>query len=251
MTEAPAQGDLGFDAGEPDHDRLRRFDADFTPGPIVRQGLVELRKLFVGRYDYILDPSAGAGVFGQQARELWPDAHLTGVEPRQEETPYLERHYCSISTMRFNEWVECQGSSAFPVGLLATNPPFSLFPEFVELGHEVVDRAGAIVLLGLSTWGQSAEGVELFNRFPPALQLRIGGRIGFRGPGNNPRTGKPWGVDQRDYSWWVWTPGMRPRAFNGARCWNTMQLPVLPTAQRTWRVKPGTEEPKALTAAPI
>ena len=98
------------------------------------------------------------------------------------------------------------------------------------------------MLLGLSTWGQSADGVDLFREFMPAFQVRVGGRIGFRGPGTNPKTGKPWGVDQRDYSWWIWAPGMRSPSFNGDRYWRTLQLPVLPTAQRTWRIKPGTEE---------
>lgn len=230
-----SQEGFGFDAGEPDHDRLREFDADFTPGPIVFQALVRLSGW--RRPMTILDPSAGAGVFGQQCRLIWPDAKIWGVEPRQEERNHLMRHYDFILIQKFQP-LEVFGSP----DLIITNPPFPLFPGFIEAAHTLQPRTNegrpkGLVLLGLSTWGQSAEGVELFERFTPYMQLRIGGRIGYRGPGLNPLTQKPWGVDQRDYSWWVWDTSGPPTDH-----WMTFQLPVLSVADRTWKVRPGTED---------
>jgi hypothetical protein len=240
MTEAAEQGDLGFDGGGPDYDRLREFDADFTPGPVVHQGLATVAELLPEDPALVLDPSAGAGVFGQQAKVVWPSARLIGLEPRAEEGAHLAQNYTRHATTTFQEWAEGDIADARP-NLIATNPPFSLFPEFVELGLDLLSDTGMLMLLGLSTWGQSADGIRLFDRFWPALQIRIGGRIGFRGPGINPKNGKPWGVDQRDYSWWIWVPGRIVPRFYGRPYWRTLQLPVLSTAQRTWREKPGTE----------
>jgi hypothetical protein len=237
LLTAAEQQDLGFDSGAPDHERLRAYDADFTPGPVVAQGLEWVDRL-VGAPDVFLDPSAGAGVFGQQYAALAPRSHRIGIEIREEEFPGVEAHYMSAHHSSFESW---GAETDVRPDIIATNPPFTLFAEFVETSHEILAADGALMLLGLSTWGQSAAGAALFERFMPIVQLRIGGRIGFRGPGHNPKTGDPWGSDLRDYSWWIWMPSAITRHFYGDPYWRTIQLPSLSLAQRTWRVKPGTE----------
>lgn len=239
------QSAFGFDDGAPDHERLRTHDADFTPQGIVRQGLTVARfDLGVGHTVSpirFLDPSSGAGVFGLEARNVFGNRslhplHTVGVELRSEELPWIERNYDEALVGRSFEHVDL-GQARFD--LIATNPPFSLFPLFLRRCRPLLDDCGYLMMLGLSTWGQSAEGAELFAEHPPIYQYRITGRIGFRGPGTNPKTKKPWGTDQRDYSWWVWTSDVSS-GLRGELCWFTRNLPTLPTAQRTWRVKPGT-----------
>jgi len=234
-----SQGAFGFEDGAPDHERLRAHDADFTPQGIVRQGLLAVEghspadKLF--RY---LDPSSGSGVFGLEARHVFGhlDLHTTGIEIRTEEGPCVSKNYDrAIVGAGFAEVAPDLEPGSFD--LIGTNPPFTLFPDFLRVSIPLLSESGVLMMLGLSTWGQSAEGAELFDEYPPNYQLRVTGRIGFRGPGVNPKTKKPWGSDQRDYSWWVWQKNAPDRDEGD---WISRNLPTLPTAHRTWREKPGT-----------
>lgn len=91
------QEGFGFEVKGPSDKRLREHHADFTPGPIVRQGLDFLAEHL---HDFVpktfLDPSAGAGVFGQQAIRVFPTLkELVGVEKREEEMQSVARWYGS------------------------------------------------------------------------------------------------------------------------------------------------------------
>lgn len=217
-----------------DFARLKSYQAFFTPRPIVRQGLRYVDRLLRRDPEVVVDPSAGSGVFGQVFSEIWPDSPSLGIEVRGEERPYLIPHYDEV---RIGSFLDSLPPG--PVDLIATNPPFREFPAFVKQGHRWLRGEGVLVLLGLSTWGQSARGAELFAEYCPVAQLRVGGRIGFRGPGVNPDTGKPWGADQRDYSWWVWVADADPLEWMGSQYWRTVQLPPLSAGDRTWQIRPG------------
>jgi len=231
---------FGFEHGSVDEARLREHSADFTPGPVVYQGLEFVREFAPKRERIrIADVCAGAGVFGQQARKLWPKAHLTGIELRVEELPHLQAYYDEFSIGDARSILKVMAASGETFDLIATNPAFELFPELVELAPGVLTHDGILCLFGLSTWGQSAESYDLFCRHTPLKQARVGGRVHFRGDQINPDTGKPYGSDQRDYSWWTWRPG---RSLDPPR-WDCLQLPPLPGHARTWRgrPRPGTE----------
>lgn len=86
---------------------------------------------------------------------------------------------------------------------------------------------GAVALLGLSQWGQSAEAQAHLARWSPALQLRLGGRPAFRQDGK---------TDSREYSLWVWLR-QAPILLRTSRrrpSWLTLQLDPLPLELRRW-----------------
>lgn len=231
--------ELNLEHGGPDEKRLRVYDADFTPEGIARQGLEWIEEHLDPHDDLVdmLDPSAGAGVFGMVARDIWRNRlRSVGIEPREEEESNLCRHYNEPYVGLFEDFtVEC----GFDV--IATNPPFKHFSEFVRKGKGALRQGGYLLLLGLNEIGsRGSESRELFREWCPIQQLRIAGTVGFRGPGLNPNTGKKWGMDSRSYSFWVWQKGhghllSKPN-------WRTSDLPFLPSAERNWKVKPGEGE---------
>lgn len=247
MTE---QSDFSFSSGEPDQERLRSFDADFTPEPVVAQFLGTLRDRGL-EPKCILDPAAGAGVFGKVARELWPNASIEAIEPRKEEAQHLERYYDIVHHVEFEEAVRrgllwcVRGMRPPRFDLIATNPPFSLWRDFVAESMPLI-WTGHLALLGLTSWGaRSEDGYELFELSPPDRQSRIPGTINFRGPGVNPDSGKKWTADSRDYCWWQWAVvGGRLRDRDpedrSTMDWKSENLPRLPGHDRRWKTKPGT-----------
>lgn len=228
------------DGHEAELERLRDFEVDYTPGPVAFQGLgwgaAQLGLLGVlFRKMRFLDSSAGAGVFGQQLQRLGHDADAGmrwAVEPRLEERGNLKRHYHEVESCRFEDTDDLDSE---PFDLLGTNPPFSLWMTHLERGLDLVCDGGGVLFYGAIAWGQSSEGAKTFSRFPPTSCARVTGRVHHRGPGLNPKTGKPWGADQRDVCWWLWVKGRAPKT------WTTENLPELPPEARRWVVKPGTE----------
>lgn len=240
------QTGFGFETGGVDEERLRAHSADFTPMGVVDQlyGQLLLRHADL-RPSRLLDPCAGAGIFGARARRLWPKAHMMAIEPRDEEIPHLHRHYDTVAIGQAERILPALAAGPEDrFDIIATNPAFPIFMEIVEHGHAVLHEQGYLVLMGLSTWGQSDDAYQFFRRFTPAEQWRVTGRIHFRGDQVNPKTGEVYQSDQRDYSWWVWRPRLSGRHKPGeALSWRVVQLPPLSAAARSWRgcPRPGTE----------
>lgn len=210
----------------PDEARARQFEADLTPAPMVRQMLGLLRRGMEDDPCRILDPAAGAGVFGMVAAELWPGSLRDAVEPREEESESLARHYSRHLCARLEDcWRELCG----PYDLIAANPPFTRALEWVPLLRSMLSHDGVLVVLQLDDFGQRSEaGAEVFARHPPLECWRVPGAVGFRGSLT--------GSDQRSYAWWIW--GSRRRA---SATWQTRNLPRLSSDQRRWTVRPGDE----------
>lgn len=232
-------------------ERERAFELDRTPGPVCHQGLLwGLDNIRVTTNDYapptMIDIGAGSGVFGQQIRKI---ARVPGngvrshslrciaIEPREEERPWLERHYDEAHQCRFSEYLENERVPEH--AWCASNPAFSIFPTIVR---ELVPRLELVLLYGSIAWGCSEEGAELFAEYPPIACARVIGRVHHRGPGINPASitkdcpeGKPWGADQRDNCWWLWKRG------NRSRVWTTENLAPLTSDQRRWTIPPGQE----------
>jgi hypothetical protein len=233
------QGGFGFEAGGYDDDRLKQFEVDCTPGPVVRQGFEAVDEILSPRSRLrVLDLCAGSGVFGQQARRVLKEPELVAVEIREEEKPNLDRHYDEVHIGDFREVVPTLGA----FDLVITNPAFSLFVAALEAGTAVIRRGGAVVLLGLNELGtRGSASREAWDEHRPTWQWRIAGTLGFRGPGINPKTKKPWGTDTRSYSWWTWQRRGR-REDLSRRTWSALDLPLLEAHGRSWKVRPGTEE---------
>lgn len=222
-----------LDVGPDPRERWAEHEADFTPEPVVRQGLGWLRELYDCRR--FLDPCAGAGVFGKVASDLWHSLPTNGLswalEPRLEEKRVLKRHYHEVDCSTYQEAYRA-GFDDEPWDVIATNPPFSEFANLVRGSLPLLAPEGVLMLLGRSAVMQrGAEKVALCLDEPPTYELRIAGAIGFRGPGHN--------ADSWCYSWWIWCEEERRKG--RAPRWTTIQLPMLSAADRRWKVRPGTE----------
>lgn len=232
----------------PDRARWSEFDADFTPAPVVRQGLGVLQLLDRrGRLGVqpgpephtIWDPCAGAGVFGMVGRSMFPAAKLVATEPRSEEHVHLERHYHHVATADFQAGYPL-AAPARP-SWIATNPPWSLWTELVELVWPLVEQGSLLALLGPAAWGSSfepADGLATLMRCRPIAEFRIPHRIKFR-RGINPRSGEPYGSDHRKCAWWVFQ--RQAKRSSALLSWPTYVLPLMPKPAYEWIVRPGTE----------
>jgi hypothetical protein len=233
------QGDLLGD--QPDRERWAKHDADFTPRRVVRQGL-ELAERVLGQAPgTLLDPCAGAGVFGMEAHHLWRGCLRFGIEARAEEREHVARWYPHGFVIdRFQD----APSIGLEPDLIATNPPFDQWPELLAWALDYVRPGGVVMFLGLVSWGCSdepSERADVLRAFPPVLEGRIFGRIKFR-TGRNPNTGKPYGTDSRKYAWWCWQRDGVRSTFEGLPTWSTTILPAIPRPDREWKVRPGTED---------
>lgn len=215
-----------------DQKRCDVTETDYTaPEPVVallRHWLRRDASELLARDDVrILDPSAGAGVFGQVLRVLLPRAHLTGVELREEEERHIVRNYSEAVIADFEAWAqrrlearrsyeeECDAAGiaadprAFRFDAIATNPPFSrafrrdidkkskkiLRRAWIEVCHGLLVPGGSLVFIGLTQWGQTQEASELVKAYPPRFQYRFGGRLSFEEHGH---------TDSREYSGFIW-----------------------------------------------
>lgn len=237
-------------ATPPEHDqeRAREYDFDATPRGVVREICEYLARVVYPHSDRerlrILDPSAGAGVYGSELRRVFPKAEVHAVEPRREEYENLREHYYAIDIMTFAEYAGLwRRNGERPFDLIVSNPPFSHFEEFIEDAHDLAHPDGCcICFLGLTQWGQAAGSADLFKRRRPWRQLRIGGRVGFRGSKGQ--------TDSREYSHWLWRvlPEGEQNLADGfdMRFTEMYQLPPLPAEARRWRQRPGAETPAEL-----
>jgi len=246
---ATEQTSLGF-FEEPATSRLLEFDADFTPSGVVLQQMLNLRHNVMWPYrpdPTILDPSAGTGVMGRCARMIWPEATIVGVEIREEEAMKLEDRYDELIVGAFQEVDLAKLVKRFGLfDIIVTNPPFGQWEDYWKIVLELVAENGCVSLLGLDSWGQRSEsGYDLFEQSPPTSQYRVTGTINYRGGALNPKNGKPYGVDMRDYSWWTTKhDGLHRRG------WHAENLPRLQSELRRWRLPtyPGCEPQPFLDA---
>lgn len=225
------QTSLDIPHGGPDSAYIADRDTGLTPTPVVRQGLEWLRDGYGLRPKTMLDPSAGYGVFGMVAREVWPEVDSFGLEPHWGASQDVARNYSRGVICTLEGW---QGTDSLAAprqyDLIATNPPFSIVHEWIPKLRRLLTPDGALCLLLPNGYGQRGEEkAEIFERDIPFRQLRISGPIEFKGPTQ--------GADQRDYSWWMWNHANR---FQSPE-WSCTQLPRLPSTDRKWLTAPGTE----------
>lgn len=228
------------------HDRLREHGGDFTPTPVVRQLMWHLKSR--GHwFESHFDPTAGAGVFSACVRETFPSCRSTALEIREEESDHLNENAHTWSTswdcMKALQEMPPFLEEQAPFDLCATNPKFQLLSNdaLLPLLLRVMRPGGLVVLLASDDMGQRGTYSRmLWAQYPPFRQLRIPGTLKFR-KGSNPDTGKPYGVDFRSYSWWLWQADGEGGCFGNGK-WICDDLPLLPSEDRKWdKVRPGTE----------
>lgn len=173
-----------------------RQEYDFYP---TDRGTVEdalhaiYRGVFVPRR--ILDPGAGAGIWGEVARERWRNAHITGVELR--DVP---------SHPAYDEWATgsfldsgLELSSAFD--LVMGNPPYGVAEEFVRRSLSLLVPGGRLVfLLKLSFMAGKHRAANLYAEHPPRWYAPCGRRPSFTGDGKSAPEEYTLCIWQRGYS---------------------------------------------------
>lgn len=227
---------------------LADLEVDYTPVGVAVQMVLALLGNFprLSVANAILDPSAGSGVWGRAVRaayDYFGAAHppmTFGSDTRASERANIRAAYDSAHGLPFAELVD-RDTHLSPCLLprfdaVITNPPFSAFESgwWLDLLRRgwLADRA-VVAFLGLSQWGQSQAAEALLREWSPALQIRAGGRIAYRGDGK---------ADAHEHSLWVWST-KHGRCVGPARPrWQVDQLPVLPTSLRRWSPEavPGT-----------
>jgi predicted RNA methylase len=228
MDDAPL---LSLATGRGDDDEtLRALQVDYTPTAAALMWAVSLAREFaLPSTVRMLDPAAGSGVFGRVARAVWGSRiHTTAIEVRESERDNLGDAYDEAHIGDFHK-VDLAG----PFDLVLTNPPFVAFAEawweFLLSRHLLAENA-VIAFVGLSQWGQTRRAWPQIQRWTPAEQHRMGGRLCFRGVTARGRAAH----DQREYSLWIWRKGHHTQG-----AWRTLQLPPLPRELAKWTDPPG------------
>lgn len=169
-------------------------DAYMTHKAFVSAAVEYVRRFVTGREPRILDPGAGDGRWGQKAREIWPGAHIEGVEIQDLWHP-----------AGFDVWHPSQDYLTWQpdrqFDLVIGNPPFNLLEEFVYKSLSVTKEWGLVALLGPSTFlGSIGRGRGLWQETPFFRAVVSMRRVRFDGHGDNPI---------RDMNLYMWWPGYR------------------------------------------
>lgn len=112
-------------------------------------------------FQTILDAGAGTGHWGYAARQIWPSAHLIGMEsnPQQKNSGW------------YNDWYPVDYLN-FVIGqvpdFIIGNPPFKLAEEFIWQAHNQLEYGGKLMfLLRLSFLESVTRGRGLWHDWPP------------------------------------------------------------------------------------
>jgi hypothetical protein len=194
----------------PNETAINEKSVRYTPRPIVEQVVDWMSEAIfsISPPKRILDPCAGRGVWAAAAKEVWPDAHVTAIEPRKEEEKALSQVADRVIVDLFRPE---QLAREEKFDLILSNPPFELAQRFVELIYRFgllrapqvdanrPDNGGALCLLLPNDYGQRAVKTNAhIHVFPPAFQLRVPGPISFDDSGN---------AGPQSYSHFLWTAG--------------------------------------------
>ncbi len=211
-----------------DDERLRAYEADFTPMPVVRQCLMYGAEFagFHASPESVCDPAAGAGAWCAGMRERFVPESITAIELRPEERPHLERHADAVLIGDAIQYAEsCSRHHAWD--LVATNPPFSRFAEyadrFLRLCHDVWLFAPVDALVRGEQANKDLVGLSKYLH----RVLWVPGALSFR---ENRQT------DFRQYGLWMFRD--EATDFN---TWTVQLLPRLSGEALKWRTRPGTE----------
>jgi predicted RNA methylase len=215
----------------PDDERLREHEADFTPLPVVRQCVDRACDIIgprpYGRGMRMCDPAAGAGAWASELRGCGGDEdRVVAIEKRQEEREHLKRHAHEVHICDALQWATRYRGKSFD--LTATNPPFTLLPDFVDAFLQISRHVWMFGRVDALVRGKETS--EWLRRRAKNLRcvLVVPGAISFREHGS---------TDLYQYGLWMFeAPEVGP-----ADGWTTILLPRLDGHLRKWKTRPGTE----------
>jgi hypothetical protein len=155
------------------------FDEYATPRVVVEQALAQIR----GEPENILDVGAGrTGIWGKEARRLWPGAGITGVDIQTDfDTP---EGYDWFFRMPIEEFL----GSTFQGGkydLIIGNPPFKNIDYVLPKCLEQLRYGGTLCfLLRLAYLEGQRRRDTLYQKTPPEKVVVLSRRPQFYGNGN-------------------------------------------------------------------
>lgn len=211
--------------------RWLEHDAYFTPGPAAEQHLRGVAALL--RHErrpdpaVVVDVGAGAGVYLQRARLVWPRARLVAVEVRPEEAEHLRRWADVVVIAAYDDAAvaDAIGERGGDHEAVVGNFPFK---DAAAISLWARRRGSTVSSLLPAGFGDREDAEAILVDDPPTHSLRpTGGRMGFLGDGK----------DFQHHEALTWLPGPA-RPWGG---WRTLPLPPLPDWMRRWHVRPGTE----------
>lgn len=185
---------------------LRDRDArDYYPTPkgLVRAALRKYERLSRRIHSRapvaprtIIDPGAGSGAWGEVAREIWPNAGITGVDLHFPDKPP------AYDLWRNHDYIATPEPAVYSgADLVMGNPPYKFAEEFVRQAHRDTNTFGRIVfLLRLSFLESQGRALGLWREYPPAMVSVLDRRPSFTG---NRKT------DSDAYAVYFWIKGQQ------------------------------------------
>lgn len=159
-----------------------RDPRDFYPTPV---GLVSATlNLISGAPNFVLDPCAGQGVWGEVARRKWNAAHIAGVDL------FFPDHHPAYNVWEHTDFLHCPTQPVFD--LVMMNPPYGKKAmAFIQHARRCLKPSGqliALVLIGLLA-AQSRLDFWTIDYSPEEVYI-LPRRPNFRGKGGGSGTDK-------------------------------------------------------------
>ena len=167
---------------------------DFYPTPLTHVRLA-LKRYAALNPKWVLDIGAGAGVWGEGARELWEDAQITGVEKRMN----VKRH-TAYNRLILGDFLSLAGNRPC-FDIIISNPPYSLSEPIIRKAFSLLMSDGYMVMLFRLQFLASLRRYPFWtHEFPPYEVMVCSDRPSFSGDGN---------TDSDDYMIVHWQKGFR------------------------------------------
>jgi predicted RNA methylase len=177
-----------------------RREDDYYPTP---QWLIDAAVSRLGKtHQRILDPGAGDGRLAASAvKQRAPHpCEVTAVELNEERAAAMPDDW-KVVCGSYTDWAaEVEGKLRFD--LIITNPPFSLWLEFVQASLRLLDHNGILLALGFSNVLGSQRRAGFWQANKPSWILQSSRRPRYRSDRNS--------GDPRESIWVQWGPG-KPR----------------------------------------
>lgn len=132
---------------------------------------------------YVLDPGAGSGVWGQEGRQRYPDAHIQGFEIRPVEKAEGYSSWITDDFLAPGYW------ASYAYDLIVGNPPYRHAEEFVRISAELLLPGGEIwFLMRLAFLEGQKRAVGLYRDLPPQTVYVCSKRPSFQEDGKSNAT---------------------------------------------------------------